>query len=375
MRLRSILCGAWLALVASCAPMHPAFADGVSPAAPFRATPFDPTSSQNITGLWTFPTQAPLDDSTKAANTAYVDAAIAALAVTPDLVGDTDYSIPFVDQLVAIDVAWTSPHTLTLPAASLYRAGAPLEIDDWFGAINATDSMTLRHTGSDSICLASCASSFTFKTTYAKIVLISDGSSHWNTGILPAHLGGTGSGVGPTTGQVLVGTGNATYAPQTISGDATLSSAGVIAVTGGTHLAGVTDGSSACTGCVGEVISSKILSGAAVSLTTATTANLTSLALTAGDWEVFGALAFTGTATAVTFCGGGFNATTATLPTLPDYMAWLGRGGAFTVDVDFPVPKQIENTSSPVTYYLTARCTFTGGTALVYGEAYAVRYR
>ena len=63
-------------------------------------------------------------------------------------------------------------------------------------------------------------------------------------------------------------------------------STGVVTLANG--LAGVTTNSNAAAGIVGEYISSSIASGSAVSLTTGVSANVTSISLTAGDWEVYG---------------------------------------------------------------------------------------
>lgn len=58
-------------------------------------------------------------------------------------------------------------------------------------------------------------------------------------------------------------------------------------MTGAAALKGVINASSAAAGVVGEVISSVIASGSAISVTTATATNITSISLSAGDWDVY----------------------------------------------------------------------------------------
>src|SRR5262245_50475602 len=55
-----------------------------------------------------------------------------------------------------------------------------------------------------------------------------------------------------------------------------------------TSLTGTTTNDNAATGKIGEYLESEILIGSHVQLTNATAANITSLSLTAGDWNVWG---------------------------------------------------------------------------------------
>jgi hypothetical protein len=54
------------------------------------------------------------------------------------------------------------------------------------------------------------------------------------------------------------------------------------------QIPGTATNDDAAAGKLGEIISSNIVVGSAVSLTTNTPANITSLSLTAGDWDVWG---------------------------------------------------------------------------------------
>lgn len=143
-------------------------------------------------------------------------------------------------------------------------------------------------------------------------------------------------------------------------------------------IAGVTDGSSAAAGDVGQFVISNIGVGSAVSLTTGTPANVTSISLDAGDWMIFSNVAFTvANTTIVTQMIGCPNTTSATL---------VGRGltgsmtaSTFTGD-GAKIPSvspsvQIVSISAPATIYLVAQATFTVSTCAAYGIVFARRAR
>ncbi|MDP2325295.1 MAG: hypothetical protein Q8N51_14890, partial [Gammaproteobacteria bacterium] len=67
---------------------------------------------------------------------------------------------------------------------------------------------------------------------------------------------------------------------------------GALSRTGGIAIEGTNTNDAAAAGYIGELIGSTIASGSAVSLTTATNANVTSISLTAGDWDVWGAITY-----------------------------------------------------------------------------------
>ena len=58
--------------------------------------------------------------------------------------------------------------------------------------------------------------------------------------------------------------------------------------TGGVSIQGVASNANASAGNVGEYITSNIPNGSAVSLTNGTAQNITSISVTAGDWDIFG---------------------------------------------------------------------------------------
>ena len=149
--------------------------------------------------------------------------------------------------------------------------------------------------------------------------------------------------------------------------------------TGGVEIDGTATNDDAPAGYVGEVISSGVATGSAVSLTTATYATVTTISLTAGDWDVQGQVAFSGTATGVTQFLGGINTAAGGVPNVENV-----GGGRFgldcasysfsTVQVFAVAPARI-SVSSTTTVYLLGRVSFSGGTAAACGRIWARRAR
>lgn len=144
------------------------------------------------------------------------------------------------------------------------------------------------------------------------------------------------------------------------------------------NLVGVTDASNAAAGSVGEYISSSILVGSAVSLTTATFANITSISLTAGDWDVAASFITAPNAATVTnFVSMGITQVSATPPTLGaennrSFMWTPSQTGANYAIVCGPMRI---NLSATTTFYLIGRADFTVNTNSGYGFIGARRVR
>lgn len=142
--------------------------------------------------------------------------------------------------------------------------------------------------------------------------------------------------------------------------------------------AGTSTNDNAAAGDIGEFISSTIASGSAVSLTTATATNVTSISLTAGDWDVSGA-GFTnpslGNATAVLV---GISLTSATLPSFnagdTNYHAMVTTATDISTTV-LPVGPWRVSVGSTTTVYLVGSVTFGSGTASMHGTLRARRVR
>ncbi len=129
-------------------------------------------------------------------------------------------------------------------------------------------------------------------------------------------------------------------------------------------------------GDVGEYIMSA--TGSSISLSTGTTANVTSISLTSGDWDVTGAVDYTfGATTSVTDLIGGVSTTSATLGAQDTFtnhpLAASVPTAAF--DAAYPLPVVRISLASTTTVYLVAQGTFTISTLKAYGTIRARRMR
>jgi len=77
---------------------------------------------------------------------------------------------------------------------------------------------------------------------------------------------------------------------------------------------GTAAGDNAGAGFVGQFVTSVISSGSAISLTNNTIANVTSISLTAGDWDVWGNVTYLGNTGTVTYFDGWVSSTSASQP-------------------------------------------------------------
>jgi hypothetical protein len=143
---------------------------------------------------------------------------------------------------------------------------------------------------------------------------------------------------------------------------------------------GITNGSNAATGQVGEYVSATLVGGSATALTTAVAKDVTSISLTAGDWEVWGNVAFyAGTATQSTLLAGWASTTSATVPASPNNGCFINTIGITFTNTGYgptlPVGRMRLSLSSTTTVYLTAYAAFTVSTQAVYGFIGARRCR
>lgn len=142
-------------------------------------------------------------------------------------------------------------------------------------------------------------------------------------------------------------------------------------------ITGSSTNDSAASGVVGEYISSTIAPGSAVSLVAGTSKNVTSISLTAGDWDVFGDIHFSGTGTTVlTNMRGGMNTTTNTLPAAMDYISLAPAStGIQSFDQGILIPGRRQSLASTTTIYLVANGAFSASTCTAYGYIGARRAR
>lgn len=142
---------------------------------------------------------------------------------------------------------------------------------------------------------------------------------------------------------------------------------------------GVGTSGNATVGDVGEFISSTVLSTSAVNLSSGTAANVTSIVLTPGDWDVAGNTAFVaGATTTATVFAGGIGTSAATLPTSPGAGAFSQLGisvSAGGVEPCFSVGQTRLSLGGTSTAFLVAQSSFAISTMGAYGFIGARRRR
>jgi len=191
-----------------------------------------------------------------------------------------------------------------------------------------------------------------------------------NSAVLTTTSGGVPTWVVSTgTGAPVLATSPTLITPTL--GASTATSLAFSPTTGG--IIGTTAADSASSGTVGQIISSSIASGSSVSFTTATAKDVTSISLTAGDWDVYGNVTST-VSVSFTQIIGWISTSSATTPDSSLYTG-LAAGSALSENIQFCVPFVRINVSSTTIVYLSAKCTFTAGTITCCGTLFARRAR
>ena len=128
----------------------------------------------------------------------------------------------------------------------------------------------------------------------------------------------------------------------------------------------------AAAGYVGEVITSTVVSGSAVSLTDNTPKTVTSISLTAGDWDVSGVVATTFSVGGTTLIGGS-SLTNNNNGAEDANVSIVGTFGVGAVSFAFPTIRI--NVATTTTVYLVVRSAFASGTGGGWGRITARRAR
>lgn len=160
-------------------------------------------------------------------------------------------------------------------------------------------------------------------------------------------------------------------------------------VTGRGQIAGAKDNGTASAGNVGELIAARVGSGAAVSLTSATLKNVTTITLTPGEWDVSAEGCFLATAAGTTFNNIGvgigisnsaFAAEAGASGLGPDPTEFIRITGSSTPSGTYaahgvgPVWARVA-TGATLPLYLNVIATITAGTVSVFGGIRARRVR
>jgi hypothetical protein len=182
----------------------------------------------------------------------------------------------------------------------------------------------------------------------------------------PTASPGTASGQIATTGFVA-----ASFAP--LASPIFTGTVTIPAGTSGAAIAGVTNGSNAPAGQIGEWISAQQSTNQ--TMTSGTALNVTSISLTAGDWDVDGSVYFLSSGNV----GSNYVASTSTTSATANAPGTPGRAqistGATMGAVCLPTGRQRVNVSATTTIYLVGLATFGSGTCNAQGTIQARRMR
>lgn len=170
-------------------------------------------------------------------------------------------------------------------------------------------------------------------------------------GKVPLALGGTGSD--------LSGTGPGLLSQATSGANVTIAALG--------QIPGVATSSDAVAGNVGEIITSSVVSSAAVSLSSSVVSNVTSILLSPGDWDVSAMSYFTGgTGAAVSYLWGLFstssNTSSSPVDLLSQGIVFINAEPAFShgpTSVTVPSGPSRVSISSSTRYYLNVVAAFS----------------
>jgi hypothetical protein len=150
---------------------------------------------------------------------------------------------------------------------------------------------------------------------------------------------------------------------------------GELTFTNGSQIAGTATNDNAAAGNIGEFISSQVQSGSAVSLTTGTSADVTSISITAGDWDVYGNVRVdTSAVNTMTSSICWISTLSASIPDgfLTNAVAASAANALNFVGLSAPFRRFSVNTTT--TLYLSCRSVFSAS-AGAYGGIYARRAR
>ncbi|MBB5509565.1 hypothetical protein [Paraburkholderia atlantica] len=212
-----------------------------------------------------------------------------------------------------------------------------------------------------------------------------------------AFTGGSGSFSTLSASSTVSGTGFSNYlaSPPAIGGTAantgkftTLQATSTITPSSTAGIVGTTTNDSANAGSVGEFICAQVTNGGSpsgcatnsstpVSLTTSTSANITSVSLTAGDWEVCGE-AIVSPSSTITVVSGWISTTSATIPTgASQLLPWFfmaNTGFSSAQGIAMPLPCSRVSLASTTSVFLSTQAAFSS-TATAYGWIKARRAR
>jgi hypothetical protein len=176
------------------------------------------------------------------------------------------------------------------------------------------------------------------------------------------------------------GTGNNVLATApTLVNDVTLSTGNLVIGTSGKGIQGTTTNNNAAAGVVGEYVSSTVAPASLIALTSPTAADITSISLTAGDWDVAGIVGFGGISgtSVVALVGANAGSSSGGIgPSIGIQVLMNDSTQISTVaDMTAALPVYRYSLAATTTMYLVVRAIYTTGSIGAYGTISARRVR
>lgn len=258
-----------------------------------------------------------------------------------------------------------------MPVVTTLALGHPFKIIN-----NSSGAVTVNSSGGNAI-LVMAANTTAFLTCVA---ITGTTATSWNA----SYVFDNGAGVLSITGTANQVIASASTGPITLSlpqsiGTGSAVTFGSLAFSTTSGIIGTTTNNNAAAGSVGELIESEILVASAVSVTNNTATNITSISLTAGDWDVWGCVITEPNAATTTSQVLAWTSTvSAGLPTPPNKGAF-GRLSGIAISAGSTLAisagTQRLSLSSATTVYLSTFITFAVNTMTAYGYIGARRRR
>ncbi len=251
--------------------------------------------------------------------------------------------------------------TVVLPAVSTLALGTSFTIVNLSSGV-----VTVQSSGTNTVQAMQANSTLTLLSN----AITGTGASVWDVaGYMPAASGQTGSGalvraISPALVTPTLGAASATSMSFS-------STSGII---------GSTTNNSADDGSVGQVVIAFVDPASPISLTTGTITNVTSISLTAGDWDVYGNVGVQGNgSTLLQDALGWTNSVSASLVSayLYNNIVYSVAGNAVFAQASpaFNVPMQRYSLGTTTSIFLTTYVDFTISTCTAYGYIIARRRR
>lgn len=167
--------------------------------------------------------------------------------------------------------------------------------------------------------------------------------------------------------------GNASLGATFTSSNVTFS--GTLTPSQTSGIVGTTTNNNANAGSVGELVSATRASGSALALTTGTPLDVTSITLTAGDWDVWGVVDYALTGVTGTNFQSGSSSTSAAFGAQDTFAITPLVTTALSDTYSDRIPMARVTFAATTTLYLVGQETFSVGTSAAYGSIFARRRR